>query len=482
MALDYRNDLLYEKSLATPGEAAVDSRRLSRLELWFSLLSSSATPQHIYVDVHRDDTTDATSHSNRILDRFTAAEHECIKELTPLLASHLSSLAASSRLASRRRFGISLKGDTFSDPHTPPVISHTAIISDPQLPTIPFASIKFLEAREIRPNIRITKNPTPSSAEHHDTKCVYKGVDFGVDALNLTVEIANYKKLLAKGDDVEKWLVKLVGLVYVKDVEEPGDDSRDPKTDAGENPQDDGENIQFVGALIVYYPQRDLTTHCYNTPIPDEIKTCWVRQLVCAIAALEEAGFEHWDLKCENIVLDTSDGLPDDEFTDHMAGPSSSDTDAPQRTPERDRVQRRSSTTTKPSLLNPGKLKIIDLENTKSSVAFKPPTADHHSSFIVPGEQTQTDHLPHELGICMVYALGKTILEIYAGSLPSVGNPTEDELSLLPDHARAVVKACCSDPTRISAVGARHLLEGFFSKDKDDTDGVRNMIQRLQIN
>ncbi|KAF3906021.1 hypothetical protein ABW21_db0205443 [Orbilia brochopaga] len=476
---DYRTNLLYEKALATPDETAPESGHLSRLELWFSLSSSSETPQHIYVDVHRDDATDATSHSNRILDSFSSAEHECAEKLTPLLATHLGSLSASSKLASHSRFGISLKGNAFSDPHPPPVISHTAIISEPQLPKILYSSIKFLEAREIRPNIRIAKNPTPSSAEHHDTKCIYKGVDYGVDALNLTVEIANYKKLLAKGPELERWLVKLVGLVYVEDVEEPGDSSQTQGGDTAEDTQVDSDNTQFVGALFIYYPQRDLTTHCYNTSIPDDIKTCWLRQLVCAIAALEEAGFEHWDLKCENIVLDTADGLPDEEFTNHMAGTSSGEAAGPHATTGR----RRSSASTHPSLLNPGKLKIIDLENTKSSVAYKPPTTEHkasHSSFIVPGEETQTDRLPHELGISMVYAMGKTILEIYTGKAPIVGDPTETELKVLPNNARELVEKCCLNPHRITAVEAKQLLEGFFSRFKDETNDVEEMIKGMR--
>ncbi|KAK6340535.1 hypothetical protein TWF696_008861 [Orbilia brochopaga] len=480
---DYRNDLLYEKALPTPDETATDGR-LSRLELWFLLSALSATPQHIYVDIHRDPATDATSTSNRILDSFTTAEHECVEKLTPLLAGHLGSLSAASKLVLHSRFGISLKGNTFSDPHTPPVISHTAITSEPQLPRIPFGSIKFLEAREIRPNIRIAKNPTPSSAEHHDSKCIYKGVDFGIDALNLTVEITNYKKLLAKGPTLEKWLVKLVGLVYVKDIE----GSEDPQVqgeDAAEmaqNEEDEEENTQFVGALFIYYPQRDLTTHCYNTPIPEDIKTCWLRQLVCATAALEEAGFEHWDLKCENIVLDTADGLPDDEFTNHMADTSSGEIAMPRTTTERGRQERRSSTSTHPTLLNPGKLKIIDLENTKSSVAYKPPTAEHkpsHSSFVVPGGEAQTDRLPHELGICMVYALGKTILEIFTGRAPAVGDPAEDELKLLTEPARALVSGCCLSPNRISAVEAKKLLEGFFLKYSDDMDDVEQRVEEM---
>ncbi|KAK6348646.1 hypothetical protein TWF718_006434 [Orbilia javanica] len=468
----YEPNLLYEKSHTTPDEPTA-STVLSRLEVWFSN-SASATPQHIYLDLHRDDHSDATSHSNFVLDNFLSSEHDCVKRLTGLLSDHLVDLFKqdlTSNLPFHRRFGFSLTGDTFSDPLPPPSISHTAIISDPQVPKIHYSSLKFLEAREIRPNIRIAKSPAPTGSQ---TKCIYKAVDFAREASSLSFEVTNYKRLVANGPGLEKWLVKIVGLVYVHDIEdeETADTPKIATTDSAVEDELEEVNTQFVGALFAYHPQRDLTTHCYTTVIPEEIKVCWFRQIVHAIAALESAGFEHWDLKCENIVLDTADGLPEEQYTNHIS--ASDDITTGRVTIERNRAERRSSTTTKPSLINPGKLKIIDLENSKSSAAFRPQSMAgqghrHHD----PNKRRESIDQHPELGISMVYAMGKTILEIWAGKMPDVGDPTESELSLLPETAKQVVQLCCSNETRVSAAEVQRFTDDLFAHlhDEDDIEG-----------
>ncbi|KAF3941515.1 hypothetical protein ABW19_dt0201647 [Dactylella cylindrospora] len=471
---DYEINLLYEKSHTTPDEPTADTK-LSRLELWFSN-SASATPQHIYLDVHRDESTDATSYSNSLLNQFLSAEHDTIVEATSLVAGHLAKLAKdtpSSNLTNHSRFGFSLSGDSLSDPLPPPAISHTAIISDPQIPKIHYTTLKFLEAREIRPNIRIAK--APAGTTEQPTKCLYKAVDFAREALSLSFEVTNYKRLVAKGPQVEKWLVKLVGLVYIHDVED--DSPKDIElTDESAIEEDLEEvNTQFIGALFIYHPQRDLTTH-YAINIPTEIKTCWLRQLVSAIAALEEAGFEHWDLKCENIVLDTADGLPDEIFTSHIT--ASEEISTARDTLQRSRLERRSSTaSTKPSLINPGKLRIIDLENSKSSAAFRPihnsssPTQRSHRLSVSSSRRDSVEQHP-ELGISMVYAMGKTILEMWNAKMPEVGDPTEDEMRVLTEPARVLVERCCLAEARITAVEARQLLEEMFKQHTDDESVV----------
>ncbi|KAK6519323.1 hypothetical protein TWF281_003158 [Arthrobotrys megalospora] len=467
----YEPNLLYEKSHTTPDEPT-PSGVLSRLELWFSN-SNSATPQHIYLDLHRDDHSDASSYSNFALDKFLSSEHECVKTLTSLLSDHLVALSTqdpTSNLPSHRRFGFALTGNTFSNPLPPPSISHTAIISDPQIPKIHYPSLKFLEAREIRPNIRIAKSPvtTGSGAQ---TKCLYKAVDFAREASSLSFEVTNYKRLVANGPELEKWLVRLVGLVYIYDIEDE-ETPEAPKLPSDSAVEDELEevNTQFIGALFTYHPQRDLTTHVYTTAIPEEIKICWFRQIVHAIAALESAGFEHWDLKCENIVLDTADGLPEDQFTNHIL--ASEDITTARVTIERNRLERRSSTTTKPSLINPGKLKIIDLENSKSSAAFRPQSTagQWHIGHRDPSKRRESVDQHPELGISMVYAMGKTILEIWAGKMPGVGNPTENELDILPETARKVVELCCSNETRISALEVQRLTDDLFAHLNDEDE------------
>ncbi|EPS37547.1 hypothetical protein H072_8755 [Dactylellina haptotyla CBS 200.50] len=475
MASDYEINLLYEKSHTTPDEPTPTSV-LSRLELWFSN-SASATPQHIYLSLHRDDNGDATSPSDNVLDRWLSAEHECVVALTPLLHSQLLLVFKqdpASKLPSHSRFGFSLTGDRFSDPFPPPTISHTAIISDPQLPKIHYSSLKFLEAREIRPNIRIAKSPPSPGSDAPQTKCLYKAVDFSREALSLSFEVTNYKRLVAKGPDVEQWLVRLVGLVYIHDIEDSDDAVKEPQVAAADSAIEDEldeTNTQFIGALFVYHPQRDLTTHVYHSVIPEEIKICWLRQLVHAIAALEEAGFEHWDLKCENVVLDTADGLPDEIYTNHIAA-SQEIADA-RITIERNRIERRSSTTTKPSPINPGKIKIIDLENSKSSAAFRPAsTAGQWQAINDPSKRRESVDQHPELGISMVYAMGKTILEIWTGKMPDVGEPTEKDLAVLPASARKLVEICCLSPTRISAVQAKQIVDDLFAHYHEDDEMV----------
>ncbi|KAK6358708.1 hypothetical protein TWF730_008031 [Orbilia blumenaviensis] len=473
---DYEPNLLHEKSHTTPEEPTA-STALSRLEVWFSN-SASATPQHIYLDLHRDDRSDPTSHSNAVLDKFLSSEHDCIKTLTSLLSEHLVNLFKqdpTSNIPFHRRFGFSLIGDAFSDPLPPPSISHTAIISDPQVPKIHYSALKFLEAREIRPNIQIAKSPATPGSDAPQTKCIYKAVNFAREASSLSFEVTNYKRLVANGPELEKWLVKLVGLVYIHDVEdEAALDNPKLASDSAVEDELEEVNTQFIGALFTYHPQRDLTTHCYTTIIPEEIKICWFRQIVHAIAALESAGFEHWDLKCENIVLDTADGLPEEQFTNHMA--ASEDVSTARITIERNRAERRSSTTTKPSLMNPGKLKIIDLENSKSSAAFRPQSmaGQWHTGSHDPSKRRESVDQHPELGISMVYAMGKTILEIWAGKMPDVGDPTEKELNLLPETARKVVQLCCSNETRVSASEAKNFTDGLFAHLHDDEDELEN--------
>ncbi|RVD86006.1 uncharacterized protein DFL_004302 [Arthrobotrys flagrans] len=471
----YEPNLLYEKSHTTPDEPTA-STVLTRLEVWFSN-SASATPQHIYLDLHRDDHSDATSHSNFVLDNFLSSEHDCVKRITSLLSDHLVNLFkqdSTSNLPFHHRFGFSLIGDTLSDPLPPPSISHTAIISDPQVPKIHYSSLKFLEAREIRPNIRISKSPATSGSEVLQTKCIYKAVDFAREASSLSFEVTNYKRLVAKGPELEKWLVKIVGLVYIYDIEdeETVDKLKLSTSDTAVEDELEEVNTQFIGALFTYHPQRDLTTHCYTTVIPEEIKICWFRQIVHAIAALESAGFEHWDLKCENIVLDTADGLPEEQYTNHML--VSDDISTARVTIERNRAERRSSTTTKPSLINPGKLKIIDLENSKSSAAFRPQsmagqghayTGNHD-----PNKRRESVDQHPELGISMVYAMGKTILEIWTRKMPGIGDPTESELGLLPETARKVVQLCCSNENRVSAAEARRFTDDLFAHFQDEDE------------
>ncbi|KAK6502001.1 hypothetical protein TWF481_009820 [Arthrobotrys musiformis] len=473
----YEPNLLYEKAHTTPDEPAA-STALTRLEVWFSN-SASATPQHIYLDLHRDDHSDATSHSNFVLDNFRSSEHDCVKRVTDLLSEHLLSLFkkdATSNLPFHSRFGFSLTGDTLSDPLPPPSISHTAIISDPEVPKIHYSSLKFLEAREIRPNIRIAKSPATSGSGAGQTKCIYKAVDFAREASSLSFEVTNYKRLVAKGPDLEKWLVRIVGLVYIHDIEDEGAaDGSKLASDSAVEDELEEVNTQFIGALFTYHPQRDLTTHCYTTVIPEEIKICWFRQIVHAIAALESAGFEHWDLKCENIVLDTADGLPEDQYTNHIL--HSEDIAIGRVTIERNRAERRSSTTTKPSLINPGKLKIIDLENSKSSAAFRPQSMagqhkHEHTSSYGPNKRRESVDQHPELGISMVYAMGKTILEIWLGKMPEVGDPTESELGLLPETARKVVQLCCSNETRVSAAEAMKLTDDLFAHLHDDEEDI----------
>ncbi|KAF3231317.1 hypothetical protein TWF192_000125 [Orbilia oligospora] len=469
----YEPNLLYEKAHTTPDEPSA-STVLSRLEVWFSN-SASATPQHIYLDLHRDDHSDASSHSNFVLDNFLSSEHECVKRVTVLLSDHLVNLFKrdpTSNLPSHRRFGFALTGDTLSDPLPPPSISHTAIISDPQVPKIHYSSLKFLEAREIRPNIRIAKSPAGPGSEAPQTKCIYKAVDFAREASSLSFEVTNYKRLVAKGPELEKWLVKIVGLVYIHDIEDEEiiDTLKLAATDSAVEDELEEANTQFIGALFTYHPQRDLSTHCYTTIIPEEIKICWFRQIVHAIAALESAGFEHWDLKCENIVLDTADGLPEEQYTNHIL--ASDDITTARVTIERNRLERRSSTTTKPSPINPGKLKIIDLENSKSSAAFRPQSMagqGHHGHHDPSKRRESVDQHP-ELGISMVYAMGKTILEIWAGKMPDVGDPTEKELNLLPETARKVVQLCCSNETRISAAEVKRFTDDLFVHLHDDDE------------
>ncbi|KAF3928128.1 hypothetical protein AA313_de0204203 [Arthrobotrys entomopaga] len=474
MASSYEIHLLHEKSRTTPDEPDADAQ-LSRLELWFSN-SASAIPQHVYLDIHRNTDGDAFCPSNGILDKWRSSEHECVVALSTLLTTHLQLLSAdsSSKLPLHSRFGFSLIGDKFSDPLPPPSISHTAIISDPQIPKIHYHSLKFLEAREIRPNIRIAKSPVSPSSNTPQTKCLYKAVDFSREAISLSFEVTNYKRLVAKGPDVEKWLVKLVGLVYIHDIEdtdaEPnnnGGPNIDIATDSAIEDDLDEVNTQFVGALFTYHPQRDLSTHCYNTVIPEDIKICWMRQLVHAIAALEEADFEHWDLKCENIVLDTADGLPDEIYTNHIA--ASEEMATARITIERNRAERRSSTTTKPSPINPGKIKIVDLENSKSSAAFRPQsTAGQWQAMNDPTKRRESVDQHPELGISMVYAMGKTILEIWTGKMPAVGDPKESDLDILPAPARKLVELCCLNPTRISASQAKQTIDELFSHYNDD--------------
>ncbi|KAF3919765.1 hypothetical protein ABW20_dc0108386 [Dactylellina cionopaga] len=464
----YEINLLYEKSHTTPDEPTAGCQ-LSRLEVWFSN-SASATPQHIYLDLHRDSSTDSTS--NSILDRFLPFEHECVVALTALATDHLVSVSKedpASKLQLHRRFGFALKGDKFSDPLPPPTISHTAIISDPPLPKILYSSLKFLEAREIRPNIRIAKSPVPAENGAPQRKCLYKAVDFAREALSLSFEVTNYKRLVVKGPEVERWLVKVVGLVYIHDLEELEFQNgiKAPSDSAIEDDLDEA-NTQFIGALFIYHPQRDLAALCYTTPIPEDIKICWFRQLVYAITALEEAGFEHWDLKCENIILDTADGLPDEEFTNHIT--ASEEITTARVTIERNRLERRSSTTTQPSLINPGKIKIIDLENSKSSAAFSPQSTAGQWQINDPRKRRESVDQHPELGISMVYAMGKTILEMWIGKMPEVGDPTEHELRRLPEAARKLVEMCCLNPDRISASQAKQIMDEMFSHLNEGDD------------
>jgi len=280
-------------------------------------------------------------------------------------------------------------------------------------------------------------------AKFEERRCLYKSVRYEVEAVAMSFEISNYKRLLDK--KLGEWIPELVAVVYVMDkqVDLPlsptrstsshhhsvfdeeeedelvknsngnGNGNGNDKFKKSLEEKDEEElkadtNIHYIGALFQYYPQRDLTLHYATAPLSTKLN--WMYQLISAIAALESVGFEHWDLKCENIVLDTSMVL-------------------------HDQSGRRLSNLS-PTESNPGRLKIIDLENSKASLAWQPPP----DSPVLDKKRRRGS-----INVSMVYALGKTVLELFLGRVPEQGEVQESVLASIPEVPRRVVKACCQE-------------------------------------
>lgn len=358
--------------------------------------------QRIYVKFQKSQHADIKSFEDELLSHCRSNINFVTSKVITLLAAHLRS----QHVSCRHRFGFLLvDGKLSSKPISPPAISINAITSPPNIPRVRLSQIKFLETREIRKNVRIVK--------FENRKCLFKSVRYETEAVAMSFEISNYKRLMEKR--LNEWIPELIGVVYVLDEHTDDSEINDEDTyesvfederlgsDDGANGELHNENVHYIGALFEYFPQRDLTLHYGNASMTNKLN--WMDQILTAVAALEAADFEHWDLKCENIVVDTS------------------------MIAAYDKSGRRLSSV-HPTEQNPGRLKIIDLENSKASPAWQPPDSPVQ---------------PRTINISMTYALGKTILELFLGKVPAEGNVKEDVLTELPEVVRKVVKACCEE-------------------------------------